>query len=135
MSIIYQREENLSASEYIDVIGGTSLASKRPITNPARVAEMIKGSSLIIGARENGRLIGLARCMTDFVWVCYCADLAVRDSHQGKGIGRGLLKELLNVLGDGVAVTLIAYPEAVSFYERIGWQASVGFYHPRKDAD
>ena len=135
MSISYGRETALTAAEYCAVVGATSLAPRRPLGNPARIADMLAGSNLIVGARDDGRLVGLARCMTDFAWVCYCADLAVADTHQGQGIGHGLLDELAQILGDGIAISLIAFPEAVTFYERIGWQATTGFYHPRRNAD
>ena len=81
---------------------------------------MLRGASLIVTARIDGECVGLGRCLTDFAWVAYLADLAVSERHQGKGIGKGLMLKLKQELGDDVGVALISMPEAKSFYDRVG---------------
>ncbi len=132
--IVYARETNLSAADYIAVIGDTYMRSSRPIGNPARVAAMLAGSNFVVTAREtDGTIIGLARCMNDGAWVCYCADLAVRESHQGRGIGKALLDKMAELLGPRIGIALIAYHEAASFYRRIGLDEYPGFFRERTD--
>lgn len=135
MPITYQREERLPAAGYIDVLEETTMRGGRPLANPSRIQAILDGSNFIITARaDDGTLIGFARCLTDFAWVCYCAELAVRESYQGRGIGRTLLDTCSGMLGPGVAISLIAYPEAEAFYEHVGMQRVPGFYLARTDS-
>jgi GNAT superfamily N-acetyltransferase len=76
--------------------------------------------------------VGLARCISDGSWICYCAELAVKDSAQGRGIGKGILATCYDLLGPGVALILAAEPEAVGFYERVGMErVTDAYFHPR----
>jgi GNAT superfamily N-acetyltransferase len=134
MAITYAREASLSAAEYAGVLGQTTMRDGRPLGNTARIQAMLDGSNFIVTAREEGELVGLARCLCDFAWVCYCAELAVREGYQGKGIGRGLLDTCAELLGPGIAITLLAYPEAAAFYQRIGMQPAAAFFRPRTDS-
>lgn len=118
--VVYTREENLPVEDYIDVVGHSALGANRPINDPARVAGMLQGASLVVSARLDGRCVGLARCLADFAWVAYCADLAVHEDFQGRGIGEGLLRACKEILGDGVGMALISVPSAVPFYEKMG---------------
>jgi GNAT superfamily N-acetyltransferase len=133
--ITYERERRLLAADYIDCVGRTTLGASRPLANPERIQAMLEGANFIVTARDNsGALVGLARCLCDDAWICYCADLAVRDSHQGQGIGRAIIEKARNLLGPGIGFILVSEPSAASFYERAGMQRHTAFFHPRTDA-
>ncbi|MEO6012456.1 MAG: GNAT family N-acetyltransferase [Devosia sp.] len=136
MSLVTARDEALTVDEYIDVIGNSTLGPKRPITDRERVAAMISGAGLVVTARLDGRCVGLSRCLTDEAWVVYCADLAVHNDFQGRGIGKALLETLREIGGDDVGIGLFSVPDAIPFYERMGEQMgmvreSSGFWLPR----
>lgn len=132
--IVYAREATLSVDDYVAVIGETFMRDSRPIGSPDRVAQMLAGSNFIVTARDpDGTILGLARCMNDGAWVCYCADLAVRESLQGRGIGKALLDKMAELLGPRVGIALIAYPEAAPFYRRIGLDEYPAFFRERTD--
>ncbi len=135
MSIVYAREQELSADDYIAVVGSTYMREKRPLANRARIEAMLRGSNLIVTARDaDGTILGLARGMGDGAWVCYVADLVVREGQQGRGIGTGILDECSRILGPGVTVVLVAYPEAVSYYRKIGMEEAQAFFRGRTDS-
>lgn len=114
-------EPGLSADEFIDVLKRSTLAERRPVNERARIEKMLKNADLIVTARdENGRLIGVSRCVTDFSFCCYCSDLAVDTAQQGKGVGRRLIKESAKAAGDHAHFILLSAPGAVSYYEHIG---------------
>jgi GNAT superfamily N-acetyltransferase len=81
---------------------------------------MAANASLIITARDGGRLVGVARSGTDFAYFCYCSDLAVDRAYQGRGIGQRLLAATRGELHPKAALYLISAPKAASFYEHIG---------------
>jgi len=133
MAIICAQETGLTAEEYIACVGQSTLGPTRPLGNGERVQAYLDSSNLIVTARNaDGRLVGLFRGMTDWHWVCYCADLAVAESHQGQGIGRQLMDKAAEILGPGCTIVLLSLPGAEGFYQKIGLtQSSAAFYRDR----
>lgn len=67
----------------------------RPTDDAARVEKALAGSDLILSAWVGGRLVGLARVLTDGVEVAYLCDLAVEPDVQGLGVGKRLIDGVL----------------------------------------
>lgn len=133
MSITYAQEQALSAADYIAVLGTTYMRDRRPVGNVARVEKMLAGSNMVVTAREaDGEIIGVLRGISDGEWVCYVADLAVHADHQRKGIGTGMLNTCKSLLGPGMGIVLVAYPEAHDYYRRIGMGEMQAFYVDRE---
>ena len=133
MTIIYAQEQALSAADYIAVLGSTYMGERRPIGNVARVTRMLAGSNMIVTARDaDGAIVGVLRGISDGEWVCYVADLVVHADHQRKGIGTGMLDACKRILGPGMGIVLVAYPEAVDYYRRIGMGEMPAFYIERE---
>jgi ribosomal protein S18 acetylase RimI-like enzyme len=134
MTITYAQEQDLKVEDYVAVISETTMRTNRPLGNAARVAQILAGSNLIVTARDdNGTVLGLARCMSDGAWICYCSDLAVRESAQGRGVGRALLDKCTELLGPRIGLVLVSYPESASFYDGIGMERAQAHYWPRTD--
>ena len=118
MNIAYAREDDLGADEYIDVVRKSGLV--RPIEDRARIERMLAHANLIMTARQDGKLVGLARSLTDFCFCCYLSDLAVDKACQGQGIGKRLIEETRAAAGGPSTTTLLlSAPTAVSFYQGI----------------
>ena len=118
MNTIYAREDDLGADEYIDVVAKSGL--NRPIGDRPRIEQMLKHANLILTARQDGRLVGFARSVTDFCFCCYLSDLAVDKACQGQGIGRRLIEETRAAAGGAQTTTLLlSAPTAMTFYEGI----------------
>ncbi len=62
---------------------------------------MLAHANLILTARQDGRLVGFARSLTDFCFCCYLSDLAVDKACQGQGIGKRLIEETRVQAGGG----------------------------------
>ena len=135
MDIVCAQETGLTAQEYIACVGQSALGPTRPLGNVERVQAYIDNSNLVITARDaGGTLVGLFRGMTDWNWVCYCADLAVAESHQGQGIGKLLMDKAAEIQGPGVAIALLSLPGAEGFYQKVGFaQTSSAFFRDRAD--
>ena len=118
MSTLYAREDYLGADEYIDIVRKSGLV--RPIEDRGRVERMLAHANLIITARQDGRLVGFARSLTDFCFCCYLSDLAVDKACQGQGIGRRLIEETRIAAGGPTTTTLLlSAPGAITFYQGI----------------
>ncbi len=123
MTISYTVEPDLSRDDFIDIMKRSGLAERRPVDDHACVDGMLAHADLVITARDptrHNRLVGVARCVTDFSYCCYCSDLAVDRDYQGQGIGSALIDASRAALGPKCSFFLISAPQAVAFYERIG---------------
>jgi ribosomal protein S18 acetylase RimI-like enzyme len=133
--VTYAREPGLPAVEFRQVLLDSGLSSIRPVDDLPRLEAMLNAADLIVTARlaSTGALVGVARGVTDFAWICYMSEVAVSRSAQGLGIGNGLMDETRRLLGPKVALVLASVPEAVGFYERIGMErVADAFWYPRK---
>jgi GNAT superfamily N-acetyltransferase len=132
MTIAYATEDYLGADEYIAVVHASGL--NRPVGDRARVERYLKHSNLFVTAREDGRLVGFARSLTDFCFCCYLSDLAVDRALQGKGIGKRLIEETRKAAGGPQTTTLLlSAPTAMTFYQGIGMpQANNCFLYRRE---
>ena len=116
---IYAVEPNLTAVEFQQLLRDSTLAERRPADDLPRLDRMLRGANLILTARIDGVLVGIARSVTDFAYCCYLSDLAVSKTAQGQGIGRELIERTRKHCGPEVSVILLAAPGAVTFYESI----------------
>ncbi|MER9234912.1 GNAT family N-acetyltransferase [Mesorhizobium sp. M0622] len=121
--VLYASEPGLGTAEFRRVLVESGLGANRPVDDESRLRAMLARAGLVLTARLDAPgkpLVGVARGVTDFSWVCYISELAVSVSAQGLGIGKGLMDEARRQLGPSVAISLISMPDAVGFYERIG---------------
>lgn len=117
--INYQQEENLSVDEFKSVLLNSTLGERRPIGEPEKLAEMLKHANLILTARDNGKLVGIARSLTDFVFCTYLSDLAVDEKYQKMGIGKELIRQT-KLATPAAKLILLSAPKAVNYYPKIG---------------
>ncbi|PWT72557.1 MAG: GNAT family N-acetyltransferase [Bacteroidetes bacterium] len=126
--ITYQQEPNLSAQEFVDILNKSTLGERRPVNDLERITNMLKHGNLIITARDNGKLVGVSRSMTDFAFCTYLSDLAVDEVYQKKGIGRELIRQT-KLASPLTKLILLAAPKAVNYYPRIGMKQFAHCYY------
>ena len=125
MTIIYADEPALTTEAFVSVLRDSGLAERRPVNDLRRMAEMVEHASILVTARDaaaEGKIVGLARSVTDFAYCCYCSDLAVHKGYQGHGIGRGLIDATRRRLDPKCTFHLISAPAAESYYENLGME-------------
>jgi len=122
MSIQYALEPYLAAAEFPDLLLASTLAERRPVDDLGRLANMLRNSDIIVTAKDDGRLVGVSRAITDFSYCCYLSDLAVDQAYQRKGIGRRLIAETHRAAGETTTLILVAAPAAETYYPKIGMQ-------------
>ena len=120
--IDYQIEPQLSVDEYLDVLLRSTLAERRPADDRDKLSKMVANADILLTARSEGRLVGIARSMTDFAHATYMADLAVDEAFQKQGIGKQLIERTHLAAGKHTILLLLAAPKAVDYYPHIGMQ-------------
>jgi ribosomal protein S18 acetylase RimI-like enzyme len=116
----YAIEPALLADEYVDVLRRSTLAERRPVDQPQTIAGMLANADLIVTARLNEQLIGVARSLTDFSYCTYLSDLAVDEAYQRRGIGRELIRRSHDAAGRHTTLILLSAPAARDYYPHIG---------------
>ena len=120
MPIIYALEPGLSAEDFRAVLVASTLGERRPVNEPARLERMLRHADVIVTARDDARLVGVSRAITDFAYCCYLSDLAVDLAYQHRGIGKRLVTETRLAAGEAAMLMLIAAPAAEGYYPKIG---------------
>jgi predicted N-acetyltransferase YhbS len=115
----YQIENNLSAEEFKSVLMRSTLGERRPVDSLERISKMVHHANLIITARDGGKLIGVARSLTDFAFCTYMSDLAVDIEYQKGGIGKELIRRTKLATPEAKLI-LLAAPAARGYYPKIG---------------
>jgi predicted N-acetyltransferase YhbS len=120
MLISYALEPDLSAQEFHDILVASTLAERRPAGDIERLERMLRNADIVVTARDEGRLIGVSRAVTDFAYCCYLSDLAVDVAYQRQGIGKRLIDETRARASESATLILVAAPAAEAYYPKIG---------------
>lgn len=119
MNITYQINPTISVEEAREIYQQSGL--NRP-EDLRKIEKLLENATILITARnQDGKLVGLLRAFTDFVFDCYLNDLAVHRDYQGQGIGKQLTRYLLDQLEHDVMVLLVSAPDAIGFYKKLGF--------------
>ncbi|HLY73317.1 MAG TPA: GNAT family N-acetyltransferase [Planctomycetota bacterium] len=119
--IRYKIGNDLPLDSVIELYHASTLGERRPIDNRERMASMLRHANLVVTAWDDGLLVGISRALSDFSFVTYLSDLAVRRSHQKQGIGRELVRRTQALGGKDAKLILLAAPAAEQYYPRIGF--------------
>lgn len=120
-TIEYKIGNQLDIDKVIELYRASTLGERRPVDDRERMTEMLQNANLVITAWDNGQMVGIARSLSDFSYVTYLADLAVRQSHQRHGIGKQLIQQTREAAGEQSSIVLLAAPAAERYYPRIGF--------------
>lgn len=118
-------DDSLSASEFVDLakrvwggdydLAATGSALRRTIN---------------ITARENSRLVGVVRILSDGYFFGTIPELLVDPDYQGLGVGRTLME--LAWSNSPTSLYFGAQPGKEAFYEKLGYKPSLQSYFRRK---
>lgn len=120
MKITYSTKEVPTAEQVIELYDNAGLL--RPTKDRERIKRMYENSNLIVTAWDGKLLVGVSRCITDWVWSCYLSDLAVKQEYKKAGIGKQLIKITRETVGDDSMVLLLSVPTAMEYYPKVGFE-------------
>jgi predicted N-acetyltransferase YhbS len=123
--ISYRTGNDLDLDTVIELYRASTLGERRPIDDRGRVNAMLRNANLVLTAWHDELLVGISRALTDFVYVTYLSDLAVRVSHQKLGIGKELMRRT-QAAAPRAQIVLLAAPAAEKYYPHVGFT-----HHPQ----
>jgi GNAT superfamily N-acetyltransferase len=125
LNIVY-KENILTADDFILLhkkIGMAELSIEQ-------VTKSMSHNLFSIAAVCNDDVIGMGRLLGDGALFWYINDILVLTEHQGKGIGRNIVKRLIqfikenSILNTSVPVYLFCAKDKEGFYEKLGFADS-----------
>jgi GNAT superfamily N-acetyltransferase len=120
-TIDYRYGNDLDVDSVIELYDASGLGERRPVDDPAIFADMVRHGNLTVTAWDGNLLVGISRTLTDFSYVGYLSDLAVRRSHQKFGIGVQLIQKTREKMGPRAMLVLLSAPQAAEYYPRVGF--------------
>ena len=91
--------------------------------DPEMLAAALAGSTHVVTAHRAGRLVGMARVISDGASICYLQDVLVHPEEQRSGTGRRLVLAALEPYADVRQKVLLTDdgPGQRAFYESLGY--------------
>ena len=119
MEIVYKSEITPTVQQIVELYENAGLP--RPTNDVERIKSMFENSNVIVTAWDGDLLVGVARSITDWVWSCYLADLAIRKEYQKSSIGKNLIRITKEKVGEQSMVLLLSVPTAMEYYPKVGF--------------
>jgi GNAT superfamily N-acetyltransferase len=87
------------------------------------VARLVAEAARVVGVYHDGEQVGFARAVSDGVAVAYLADVYVLPEHQGRGLGKELVAEMVERGPYAGVRWLLHTRDAQTLYEQFGFGA------------
>lgn len=116
-------ENDLSADEYKQLrkdVGWKEICDNQ-------IQKSIDASDYIVTVRHKKKIVGMARCLTDGVYIAYIFDVVVASSYQKCGIGKKIMNQVLDHFREQqeylMQIVLLAVNREVEgFYQTLGFK-------------
>ena len=116
-------ENNLTYNEYIEIINtvGWRIPSKR-------LLEKSLNNSMTVKYIIDNTPVGMARMVTDNGYIALIVDVIVKPEHQGQGIGKKMINNLLDRAkgtledSESMMIQLLSADGKVNFYKQFGFK-------------
>lgn len=102
--------------------------------SPAQHLALLRGSAHVVLALDGPAVVGFVTAISDGVLSAYIPLLEVRRAHRGRGIGRALVRRMLERLGHLYMVDLVCDPGLAPFYEPLGFTRLAGMARRNRGA-
>ena len=113
--IEFRYGNDIDIDQVTELYHASTLGERRPVDDREILSDMLRHANLVVTAWKDKLLVGIARTLTDFAYVGYLADLAVRASHQRHGIGLRLIQKTRDRMGARSMLVLLAAPNAAAY--------------------
>lgn len=71
---------------------------------------------------EDSKLVGAGRALADGIDCAYICDVALLPSHQGLGLGKQIVANLINLSSAHKKIILYSVPGKEAFYKKLGFK-------------
>lgn len=121
MSIAISTTDEITTEEVLAIYRANEWSSA---DKPEKLMAALRNSETLVTARKNGTLVGLSNAISDGHLVVYFPHVLVHPDYQGAGIGKKMMKVLMERYDGFHQKSLVSDFDAVAFYQRLGFTRS-----------
>ncbi|MFO7570705.1 MAG: GNAT family N-acetyltransferase [Smithellaceae bacterium] len=122
-----------------DELAALYRAAPLGIKHPDKLKTAFTNSMFTCLVYEDEALVGAGRALADGADCSYICDVAVLPSHQGRGLGKKIIANLVGVSKGHRKIILYAVPGKEPFYKKLGFRrmstAMAIFENPKQALD
>ena len=110
-----------TVQEYVELLRSVGW----PSPSAEECDKALEGSVAAVCAVDGGGAVGMGRLIGDGAMYCFAVDVVVDQRQQGRGTGRAIMARLESLAVArrlSTRVDLVAAPDVVSFYRRLGYE-------------
>lgn len=121
MKITVKEYKNYNSEEILNLYNSVGWCSYTD--RPEMLEHAFEHSLKILGAHNNGKLVGIIRAIGDGYSVLFIQDILVLPEYQRKGIGTKLLKTMIRLFPEVYQTQLVtdSTEKTVAFYKSCGF--------------
>ncbi|MFH1687946.1 MAG: GNAT family N-acetyltransferase [bacterium] len=95
----------------------------KPPSREAHLKMLHQASHVVLAVDDEiGRVVGFVNAISDGVLAAYLPLLEVLPEYQGRGIGKELMRKILQEIGDLYIIDLVCDDGLVAYYEGFGFK-------------
>lgn len=123
-SITFRTGSDISLEQLVNLYNSVNWLAYTTDDQKPKLQDAVQKSTYVITAWSGETLVGLARCISDDVAICYLQDILIHPEYQRLGIGRRLLANCLERFAHVRMQVLITDDEERQklFYESLGYK-------------
>jgi len=121
MSIVISTNDEITTAEVLAIYRANEWSSA---DKPEKLMAALRNSETLVTARQDGTLVGLSNAISDGHLVVYFPHVLVHPDQQGEGIGKQMMKVLMERYDGFHQKSLVSDFDAVAFYQRLGFTRS-----------
>jgi GNAT superfamily N-acetyltransferase len=127
------------SQDHLDWVELEALYRLAPLGNKSaeHLRTVFSNSRFKCFAREGGRLVAAGRALSDGADCSYICDVAVLPEHQGHGLGREVVRRLVDRSRGHKKIILYSVPGKEGFYTKLGFRrllTAMAIFENEKDA-
>jgi ribosomal protein S18 acetylase RimI-like enzyme len=119
MNIEYKSIKDFTPQELQNLFLSVSWSSGN---YPDKLATAMKNSNTVFTAWDNEKLVGLINVLDDSIMTAYIHYLLIMPEYQHVGIGKSLIKMVIDKYKSFLRIVLIAYDKETEFYKHCGFE-------------
>lgn len=119
MNIAYKETRDISLQSIIQLYKANQWSSAN---KPEELYQALMNSHSLVSAWDGDTLVGIANTLSDGFLVVYYPHMLILPEYQGKGIGREIMKRLVEKYKSFHMQILVSDGETIDFYEKCGFK-------------